>query len=219
MDVLMADSLEKPVISLSGYEQFIDLAMPDLTPYATAVYLFLLRNSQTLDGRRQIRIGKRAIAERFARGARGERVNYRHITNIVAELEEKGCVNIGDTTREGTIYVVTLPADIPLVQEKLALEKPTSSIEENYFTDPERRAEIFARDQWTCVYCGEKLAPENATLDHFFPQHLGGKHTADNLRTACFLCNSIKSGKTYAEAAPFLLKSIRDRRIRRAEPA
>jgi len=44
------------------------------------------------------------------------------------------------------------------------------------------------------------------------PQSKGGKHTKDNLKTCCFVCNAIKSGKTYEEAAPFLLKSIRERK-------
>ena len=58
----------------------------------------------------------------------------------------------------------------------------------------------------------KKVTSENATLDHLTPQSKGGKHTKDNLKTSCLVCNSIKSGKTYEEAAPYLLKSIQDRR-------
>jgi len=60
-------------------------------------------------------------------------------------------------------------------------------------------------------YCGEKVTPENATLDHFIPQSKGGKHSKDNLKTCCLICNGIKAGKTSEEAAPFLLKSIQER--------
>ncbi|MGH7236937.1 MAG: HNH endonuclease [Candidatus Saccharimonadales bacterium] len=62
------------------------------------------------------------------------------------------------------------------------------------------------------MYCGEKVTAENATLDHLVPQYKGGKHTKENLKTSCLMCNSIKSGKTYEEAAPLLLKSIQERR-------
>lgn len=127
-------------------------------------------------------------------------------------MEEKSCIKIGDTTREGTLYSVFLPEEIPSVKEKLSIV--TDPVEEDYFTNPEKRKEIFERDKYTCHYCGEKVTPENVTLDHLIPQHKGGGHTKENLKTSCLVCNSIKSGKTYEEAAPFLLKSIQDRRER-----
>ncbi|MEW6377347.1 MAG: hypothetical protein AB1502_16345 [Thermodesulfobacteriota bacterium] len=46
------------------------------------------------------------------------------------------------------------------------------------------------------------------------PQIKGGKHNKENLKSCCFICNSIKSGKTYEEAAPFLLKSIQEPKAR-----
>lgn len=53
-----------------------------------------------------------------------------------------------------------------------------------------------------------------ASFDHMTPQPLGGTHAKANLRTARLMCNSIKSGKTEEEAAPALLKSIRERRVK-----
>ncbi|MCK4245097.1 MAG: HNH endonuclease [Candidatus Omnitrophica bacterium] len=128
-------------------------------------------------------------------------------------LEEKGCIKVGDANRDGTLYIVSLPKDILLVAEKIASLLPQDT-EEDYFNDPEKRREIFERDKWICQYCGEKVSPENATLDHFIPQSKGGKHTKENIRTCCLICNGIKSGKTYEEAAPFLLKSIQERKTR-----
>lgn len=106
-----------------------------------------------------------------------------------------------------------MPEDIPLVAEKIADLSP-SHIEEDYFTDPSKKREIFERDKWVCQYCGEKVTPENVTLDHFIPLSKGGKHSKDNLKTCCLICNAVKSGKTYEEAAPFLLKTIRERKAR-----
>ncbi|HDL08766.1 MAG TPA: HNH endonuclease [Desulfobacteraceae bacterium] len=128
-------------------------------------------------------------------------------------LEEKGCIKVGDTNRDGTLYIVSLPKDIPLVAEKIA-SSLVQDTEEDYFNDPEKRREIFERDKWICQYCGEKVTPKNATLDHFIPQSKGGKHNKQNLRTCCLICNSIKSGKTYEEATPFLLKSIQERKAK-----
>ena len=37
----------------------------------------------------------------------------------------------------------------------------------------------------------------------------------ENLRTCCLICNSVKSGKSFEEAAPLILKSMQERRQRR----
>lgn len=192
-------------------EQFVDLLMPELTPYETSLYIFFLKSS-FLNGEETIRIGKRTIAQKYGKGSRGEKTNYAHVTKIVKGLEEKGCIKIGDTNRGGTLYSIILPKNIPLVAEKLAIVPDAE--DEDYFTKPEKRKELFERDKWVCHYCGEKVTEENATLDHLDPQWKGGKHTKDNLKTSCLICNSIKSGKTYEEAAPFLLKSIQERKAR-----
>ena len=53
-----------------------------------------------------------------------------------------------------------------------------------------------------------------ASFDHVTPQHLGGTHAKANLRTVRLMRNRSKSGKTEEEAAPALLKSIRERRVK-----
>lgn len=199
----MKENLQKII------EQFVDFLLPLLTPYEAGLYIFFLRNSYIKNGTREIRIGKRTIADNLG-ASRGEKSNYAHITKLVAGLEKKSCIKIGDTNITGTLYSVFLPEEIPSVKEKLSIVSAPE--EEDYFTDPEKRKEIFERDSYTCHYCGEKLALENATLDHLVPQHKGGKHTKENLKTSCLICNSIKSGKTYEEAAPFLLKRISRRK-------
>ena len=192
-------------------EQLVDFLMPELSPYGVSLYLFLLRNSIIGNNSLTVRIGKRTIADKFVKAARGERSNYAHITKVLKELEKMGCIKVGDIDREGTLYEIILPENIKLVAEKLSSGVMPLG-EEDYFTDGKKRRELFERDKWICHYCGEKVTEKNATLDHFIPQVKGGKHTKDNLKTCCFICNAIKSGKTYEEAAPFLLKSIRGRK-------
>lgn len=192
-------------------KQFVDLLMPELTPYETSLYIFFLRSS-FLNDETTIRIGKRTIAKKYGKGSRGEKTNYAHVSKILNGLEEKGCVKVSDTNRDGTLYTIILPDKIPLVAEKLVIVP--NAEQEDYFTNPEKRKELFERDKWVCHYCGEKVSEENVTLDHLTPQQKGGRHTKDNLKTSCLACNSIKSGKTYEEAAPFLLKSIQERKAR-----
>lgn len=122
---------------------------------------------------------------------------------------------MGQTTREGTIYQVRQPREIPEIRSKMTEEVSETAID--YFNDPNGRKEIFERDQWICQYCGDPLRPDTATLDHFVPQCKDGESTKENLRACCLICNSIKSGKTYEEAAPILLESIRERKVRASQ--
>jgi hypothetical protein len=197
-------------------EQFVDYLMPDLTPYETSLYLYMLRNSHIKNDRNEIRVGKRTIASGYGKGSRGVKTNYEHVTEVIKRLELHECISIGDTNREGTLYFVRLPKDVPLVALKLA-DLTSQNSEEDFFNNPEKRILIFKRDKWICQYCGEKVLKENATIDHYIPQVKGGKHNKDNLRTCCLVCNAIKSGKTYDEAVPYLLKSIQERRSRTHE--
>lgn len=99
-------------------EQFVDYLLPELTPYETSVYFYLLCKSFVKSGVTEIRVGKRTIAAGYGKGSRGQKTNYAHISNILGKLEEKRCIKIGDTNREGTLYYVNLPEDIPLVAKK-----------------------------------------------------------------------------------------------------
>ena len=66
------------------------------------------------------------------------------------------------------------------------------------------RREVFARDRWTCQYCGAQS--HDLTLDHIVPRHRGGGHTCENLVTACKACNHRKGPRTLEEARLRLLR-------------
>ena len=66
------------------------------------------------------------------------------------------------------------------------------------------RREVFARDNFTCQYCGRQTG--DLTLDHVVPRHRGGAHSWENLVTACKACNHRKGGKTPDEARVRLLR-------------
>ena len=55
------------------------------------------------------------------------------------------------------------------------------------------RRTIFARDNYTCQYCGSTT--KDLTIDHVIPKHAGGPATWDNLVTCCRRCNIKKSDK------------------------
>lgn len=62
---------------------------------------------------------------------------------------------------------------------------------------PVNRREVLRRDKHQCQYCGSK---HKLTLDHVNPRSKGGKHTWDNVVTACESCNSRKGDRTPSEA-------------------
>ncbi len=67
------------------------------------------------------------------------------------------------------------------------------------------RREIFLRDNYTCQYCGK--VTHDLTLDHVHPKSRDGKHTWENLVSACKECNHRKGGRTPEEARMRLRKS------------
>ncbi len=62
-----------------------------------------------------------------------------------------------------------------------------------------RREQIFARDDFQCVYCGERFEPKALTVDHVQPKVRGGDRSGGNLVTACEACNARKGGRRLAE--------------------
>lgn len=199
------------------FREAVDYVLPLLPPYQFSLYLYLLRHSR-VSGSPQIRVGKRTIGAGLGKSTRSSQSNYQHIGEQLAELAAKGFIEIGDTTREGTVYLVRLPIEVPPIQERMVSQANVEVRELDFFTDPELREQLFIRDGWICRYCGDVTTAETATLDHVLPVSRGGTGEPDNLATCCFICNSIKSGRTYEEAAPNLLRALRHRRNSAVSP-
>jgi len=60
-----------------------------------------------------------------------------------------------------------------------------------------RRA-VFARDRWTCQYCGHERG--HLTVDHVVPRSKGGRSTWDNIVTCCAPCNRRKGDRLPRQA-------------------
>ena len=194
-------------------ETFVDYLLPLLTPYEASLYLVLLRLSHVVTHSPTVRVGIRTLSAKCGRGTRSPSGgNIQHVSKVLAALEKKECLNIGDKTREGTLLTIRLPWEIPAVKDKMAMTG-VSRVPDHY-EDAELRRKLFERDSWRCFYCGDSVSAEMATLDHKIPRSKRGTNEPDNLVTCCFICNSIKSGKSYEEAAPALLASVRERRLK-----
>lgn len=71
---------------------------------------------------------------------------------------------------------------------------------------PFTRANIYARDEYRCQYCGEQFAAVDLTFDHVVPVAAGGTKGWENIVTACQPCNRRKGPRTPAEAGMKLLR-------------
>jgi 5-methylcytosine-specific restriction endonuclease McrA len=67
-------------------------------------------------------------------------------------------------------------------------------------TVPFTRANIYARDNYTCQYCDTQFSSEKLTFDHVVPAAQGGQRSWTNIVTACEPCNRKKGGRTPGEA-------------------
>jgi 5-methylcytosine-specific restriction endonuclease McrA len=102
---------------------------------------------------------------------------------------------------ETTVRAVTFSFRLPSVVRLLRFVKIRRSRESIPFT----RANIYARDEHRCQYCGEQFPTEDLTFDHVIPQAQGGTKGWENIATACIECNRRKDARTPEEAGMPLL--------------
>jgi len=71
---------------------------------------------------------------------------------------------------------------------------------------PFSRANIYARDDHTCQYCGRAFATSDLTFDHVVPVAQGGRKDWENIVTCCIPCNRRKGGRTPEQARMHLIR-------------
>jgi 5-methylcytosine-specific restriction endonuclease McrA len=59
------------------------------------------------------------------------------------------------------------------------------------------RRGIFARDDYTCQYCGQTA--RELTIDHVIPKRMGGNASWENLVCCCRRCNTKKGDKALSQ--------------------
>lgn len=216
--VLGIDDIPAP--SLSGLElpdlicDIVDFLQPELKPYEFAFYFWLFRNSVVFSGTQRVMVpGRRKLQDSVIKSASvadgNSQLSYNTVRKAFERLEEIGAIEpAGDSTRDGTPYVVRLPEEIPICQQRKqeARRIETKPVEDNaldFYNIRENRLQIFERDDYTCKYCGKQLTRFSATLDHIHPVSEGGDNSAENLVTACLQCNAKKNSQ---ELSSFLTK-------------
>lgn len=74
---------------------------------------------------------------------------------------------------------------------------------------PFSRANIYARDSYTCQYCARAFPTPELTFDHVMPVSQGGRKDWENIVTCCVGCNRRKGGRTPEEARMHLVRHPR----------
>jgi hypothetical protein len=193
------NALELPSIVTS----IIEYLHPQLTPYEIAIYWYLFNKSIVKTGEQYARASTRGMSA-IAKSASGkaEELSYGVIKRTIDSLKDKGIISIaGDTSRDGTLYKVAIPDEIPICKElmKKSVSDADAVIdidkELDYYNVAENRLKVFERDGYKCHYCSKQLTRFSATLDHIQPVSKGGDNSIGNLVTACLHCNAERGNK------------------------
>ncbi|MEO0369730.1 MAG: HNH endonuclease [Pseudomonadota bacterium] len=64
---------------------------------------------------------------------------------------------------------------------------------------------LFVRDDFTCLYCGQRFQRKDLSRDHVTPISQNGQDTWSNVVTACKRCNNFKAGRTPEQSGLQLL--------------
>ncbi len=86
--------------------------------------------------------------------------------------------------------VIKIPAVVRLLRAFRRHHKPVKF----------SRVNIYARDGYTCQYCGVRLSVSELTYDHVVPRSQGGATDWTNIVTCCHECNRVKGGRTPRQA-------------------
>lgn len=89
-----------------------------------------------------------------------------------------------------TSIVIRLPAVVRLVNKFRKFKREVTYSRDN----------IFARDDWTCQYCGQRKTASALTQDHVIPRSQGGRTCWENVVTCCKICNAKKANRTPEQA-------------------
>lgn len=180
-------------------KDFQDHLAPRLDTYEQAVYLYLFRHTRLI-GLAEAVIGFKSARRRMACGVgeKGKPMSENTAYEKLRCLEEKGCIKILDSTREGRTIQLYLPSEIPGVIVTATPIEPPDLESEDFFNVEENRARILMREAHRCFYCLRQLNGENYVIEHVISRPAGA-NTYRNVVAACRQCNNRKGATAVEE--------------------
>ena len=107
-------------------------------------------------------------------------------------------ISVYDREIRGVTVRVKLPSVLRLLRH-VRMKRPFADV-------PFSRANVYARDDHRCQYCGDRFTPGQLTFDHVVPVARGGHKGWDNIVTCCIPCNRRKGDRVPEEAGLRLLR-------------
>jgi 5-methylcytosine-specific restriction endonuclease McrA len=114
---------------------------------------------------------------------------------------------------QGKVEVISVYSDREIRSVSFSFKLPSVirllryiKIKRNIDYVPFSRANIYARDDHSCQYCGKVFPTAELTFDHVVPVAQGGRKDWENIVTCCVSCNRRKGGRTPAEAGMHLIR-------------
>lgn len=174
------------------FQQFEDHLAPRLDTYEQAVYLYCLRHTRFI-GKNEAVIGFKSARKRMAMGIgeAGKPMSEATCYKKLQALAAKGCINVIDSTREGTRLRVHLPAEMPGVVVA-SDPAPAPELDDlDFFEEAKNRDAILRREGSRCFYCLRMLDASNWLIEHVRSRP-EGDNSYKNVVAACRACNNRK---------------------------
>jgi HNH endonuclease len=180
------------------FKDFQDHLAPRLDTYEQAIYLYVFRHTRFI-GLDETVIGFKSARRRMACGIgeKGKPMSENTAYEKLRSLEEKRCIVILDSTREGRKIRLSLPSEIAGVVVPDAPIVAPDIEAQDFFEVEENRTRIVMREEHRCFYCLRQLNGENYVIEHVLSRP-AGNNTYRNVVAACRQCNNRK-GSTNVE--------------------
>lgn len=211
-------SLERYVQESAFVTRYLSRVVKDK---ALVVYHVLFHLSWFETGKGEVIVPWARVGS-FIRSEQGNIINDNTtVKRRLPDLVKQKCIAVNRQRGNAANTIsVSLPSDIPVCRELIDQEErearvePQAKDERDYYTDPERRLVVLARDGRACVYCTSSLSEEKFVLDHLVPPVKGGTNQKHNLAAACEVCNRRRGDSDPIE---FLRENYRQRLITQDE--
>jgi hypothetical protein len=172
------------------------------------LYYHLLRQSR-VEGNEQVLVALLPLAKALG-------VAESTVRECIRSLNERGCLQILDRSRQGHLVRVPLPEEIPGVVPPPSTDAAINLEELDFFTGRRLLTALMARERSKCFYCFKAVTPATCELDHVTSRINGSDHGFRNIVVACHDCNTTKQEMA---ASDFLRALYRKGRLSEAELA
>ena len=175
-------------------KEYIDFVVPKLETIEQAIYLYVVRHTVFEDKDNVlVSVSSAAKSNIFGLSGRGGTMGISATRNKVYTLQEKGFIEIIDSTPTGLRLKAILPSqNASILAEEEAKEKAVPLEELDFYVVPELRQALRDREGNKCFYSFQKITDENFTIDHVISRP-EGKNTYNNLVATTKAMNNKKA--------------------------